>query len=73
MDGRTRDIEQRMALAFDLWETGDQIMLQNLRRRNPEASEEEIAELFQQWLLVRPGAEHGDASGDDFRVREIDL
>ena len=62
----------RMDLAFDLYETSDEIMRQNLRRRNPEASEEEIEELFQQWLLERPGAEHGDASGPTFRVRKID-
>jgi hypothetical protein len=38
-------------------------MRQNLRRRNPEASEEEIEEGIREWLGRRPGAEHGDGVG----------
>lgn len=72
MSSRDTDVLARMELAFDLYETSDEIMRQNLRRRNPEASEEEIEELFQQWLLERPGAEHGDASGPTFRARKIE-
>lgn len=63
-------VAERMAIAFDLWDMGDEIMRQNLRRRNPDASEAEIEELFRRWLLERPGAEHGDASGPMFRVRK---
>jgi len=38
-------------------------MRQNLRRRNPEASEEEIEKGIRQWLRRRPGAEDGDGVG----------
>jgi hypothetical protein len=38
-------------------------MLQNLRRRFPDASEEEIEWRLAAWLKERPGAEFGDAEG----------
>lgn len=52
-----------MELAFDLYEAAEEMMRQNLRRRNPEASEEEIEEGIREWLRHRPGAEHGDGVG----------
>lgn len=68
---RDPEVLERVRRAFELFELSEEIMLQNLRRRNPEASEEEIAAMYQRWLLARPGAEQGDASGPDFRVCEI--
>lgn len=58
---------------MELFELSEEIMLQNLRRRNPEADEATVQEMYQQWLFERPGAEHGDASGPHFRVRKLDL
>jgi hypothetical protein len=55
---------------FDLYQTAKDLMQQNLRRRYPEASEEEIAERLRAWLHHRPGAEHGDVSGP-VRVRQL--
>ena len=43
---------------------------ENLKRRHPEATEEEIEKMLVAWLHERPGAEHGDASGP-FRPRPI--
>jgi len=60
---RDPDVLQRMELTFDLYEAAEEIMRQNLRRRNPEASEEEIEEGIREWLRRRPGAEHGDGVG----------
>lgn len=57
----------RMRAAFDLFDLAVAIQRQNLRRRHPDASLEEIGSLLNAWLLHRPGAEHGDASGPDFR------
>jgi hypothetical protein len=55
--------------AFDLYEFSVAVMRQNLRRRHPEASEEEIEERLRAWKLERPGAEHGDAGGPPhFRI-----
>ena len=57
----------RMRAAFDLADLAVEIQRQNLRRRHPDASREEIGSLLNAWLLHRPGAEHGDASGPDFQ------
>lgn len=60
---RDPEVLRRMELAFDLAEAAEEIMRQNLRRRNPNASEEEIEAGIREWLGRRPGAEHGDAVG----------
>lgn len=52
-----------MKTAFDLYELAEAMMRQNLRRRDPSATEEEIEEGIREWLRKRPGAEHGDAEG----------
>ncbi len=54
---------ERLRLAFDLAETAERIMAQNLRRRNPDASPQELHRLLREWLHHRPGAEHGDGVG----------
>jgi Rv0078B-related antitoxin len=48
---------------LDLFETGLDLMRQNLRRSHPTADDEAIERLLQEWLLDRPGAESGDCSG----------
>jgi hypothetical protein len=60
---RNPTVLRRMEIAFDLYETAEQMMRQNLRRRNPAASDEEIERGIGEWLHRRPGAEHGDAEG----------
>jgi Rv0078B-related antitoxin len=65
---RDPKIMGRMRTTFDLFETAVRMQRQNLRRRDPDASDEEIARRLREWLHHRPGAEHGDASGPDFRV-----
>jgi hypothetical protein len=59
-------IAERYQLALDLFEAGEQIMRQNLRRRFPSARGDEIEAHLTAWLRTRPGAEGGDAIG---RVR----
>ena len=54
---------EKLRIALDLAEAGVELMLQNLRRRHPEADDAEVDRLLQAWLLERPGAEHGDAEG----------
>jgi hypothetical protein len=49
--------------ALDLFETGLQLMRQNLRRRHPDADDDVIDRLVDEWLLERPGAESGDCPG----------
>ncbi len=61
---RDPEIIDRMQTAFELYEAAEQIMEQNLRRRHPELSAEEIEERMVAWLRHRPpGAELGDAVG----------
>jgi len=54
---------ERLQLAFDLYDAGEDLMRQNLRRRHPSESAEQIEERLVAWLSTRPGAEHGDAPG----------
>jgi hypothetical protein len=54
---------ERLRLALDLFEAGELIMRQNLRRRFPAASAAEIEERLDRWLSERPGAEFGDTVG----------
>jgi Rv0078B-related antitoxin len=54
---------RRFRTTLALFEAGVSMMRQNLRRRFPEASEEEIQARLTEWLRHRPGAEHGDCTG----------
>jgi hypothetical protein len=53
----------RLRTAFDLFHTGERMMRQNLKRRHPEATLEEIERRLRAWMSERPGAEQGDAAG----------
>lgn len=61
---------ERLRIALDLHDAGVEMMRQNLRRRHPDADEQEIQRLLVAWLHERPGAEHGDAVGRPRRVIE---
>ncbi|HCF61524.1 MAG TPA: hypothetical protein DFS52_26455 [Myxococcales bacterium] len=63
-----QEIRERFELTMDLYELGEAMMRQNLRREHPEASEAEIEELLVAWLQKRPGAEYGDAPGRPGRL-----
>jgi hypothetical protein len=54
---------QRLRVALDLFESGVDLMRQNLRRRHPDAGDAEIEAKLDEWLSERPGAECGDAEG----------
>lgn len=58
-----QEIRERFELTMELYELGESMMRQNLRRQHPEASDAEIEERLVDWLQKRPGAEHGDAPG----------
>jgi hypothetical protein len=58
-----RVLEQRARATFELIELGMKLMRQNLRRRFPDETEEQIEQRFVEWLHERPGAEGGDAWG----------
>lgn len=63
MPDPTSSIADAFRTTLDLFETGVDLMRQNLRRSHPEASEEEIERLLRDWLRARPGAEFGDCLG----------
>lgn len=54
MTQATEDRARGLRIAFDLFEAGEAIMRQNLRRRYPEASESEIEAKLIAWLRDRP-------------------
>jgi hypothetical protein len=56
-------IVESFRATLDLFQTGVDVMRQNLRRRHPDASDEELDRLVRAWLLERPGAESGDSAG----------
>lgn len=41
---------ERMRIALDLYQVAEDIQRQNLRRRNPDATEEEIQQGIREWL-----------------------
>jgi signal transduction histidine kinase len=53
----------RLRAALEMFETGVQMMRQNLRRNHPSLSDAEIEARVTAWLRERPGAEFGDAVG----------
>ena len=54
---------QRLRLALDLYETGEKIMREGLKRRHADATPAQIDARLRAWLSHRPGAEAGDAAG----------
>lgn len=63
MAGDRDVLVQRLRMTLQLHEEGVRLMRQNLRRRDPGASPEEIDRRLREWLSERPGAEFGDAQG----------
>jgi hypothetical protein len=63
VDTDLRAAARRLQLAFDLYQTGEEMMRQKLRREHPALSPAEIEARVLEWLLDRPGAELGDSSG----------
>lgn len=59
----SRDAGARMRIALDLFELGENMLRQRLRRDRPSASAAEIEEAVRVWRTTRPGAESGDAPG----------
>lgn len=63
MPPSTPPIGEAFRTTLDLFDTGLDLMRQNLKRSHPEAGDEEIDRLLRQWLHERPGAELGDCPG----------
>jgi hypothetical protein len=63
MDSASSPVIAAFRATLDLFQTGVDLMRQNLRRRHPEAAEEDIDRLLRDWLIERPGAESGDSPG----------
>jgi Rv0078B-related antitoxin len=63
MSGASLSVVEAFRGTLDLFDTGLDLMRQNLRRNHPEAGDEEIERLLGVWLRDRPGAESGDCLG----------
>ncbi len=56
------EIFERARITFELCETAEKIMRQNIRRRHPELSEEEVEERLIEWYRRRPKDSYGRPS-----------
>jgi hypothetical protein len=54
---------ENLRMALELSETGERLMLQNLKRRFPAATAEELDRKLVEWLRERPTLEAADAEG----------
>jgi hypothetical protein len=61
-------VADALKTTLDMFGMGLDVMRQNLRRRHPGATDEEVERLLGEWLVERPGAESGDCPG-----RRVDL
>ena len=57
------DEAEKLRTALQLHDDGVALMRENLRRRHPDASHEDIEAQLLTWLRTRPGAEYGDSAG----------
>lgn len=60
---RTTLVIDRMRAALELFEIGETMLRQRLRRARPEATDAQIEAAVATWRTTRPGAEFGDAPG----------
>lgn len=52
--------ESRFRAVMELHEFSVRLMEDNIRRRQPQLSEEQVTQHLNKWLRTRPGAELGD-------------
>jgi hypothetical protein len=71
MSSRPSSVVAAFRTTLDLFETGLELMRQNLRRRHPEATDADIERLLSEWLVDRPGAKFGDCAGRPVDVNTI--
>ena len=57
---RDPEVLERMRITFELYQAAEDLMRQNLRRRSPCASAEQIEQGIREWLAGRPGAAEDD-------------
>lgn len=63
INDRPCSLAQRLLTALELFRDGEALMRQNLRRRRPNASSDDIEREMAAWVRHRPGALHGDSPG----------
>ena len=59
----TTRIAERIALAFDLYATGESLKREQIRRQHPELDPVAVETLLLAWLTDRPCAPYGDVLG----------
>jgi hypothetical protein len=57
---------QRLRFALEMFDVGLEMYRKKIERTQPQLTSAQVDLLVQQWLLVRPGAEHGDSAGVPF-------
>ncbi len=54
---------EKLETVFRLFDLAREMMREQLRRRFPQDPEERIEQKLRDWVMTRPGAEHGDSWG----------
>jgi hypothetical protein len=54
---------QKLRLALDMYEVGEQMQRMRLRRERPDVDATDIEAAVDAWRMTRPGAEAGDSAG----------
>lgn len=62
-DEERQKCAKRLKTALELADSGIALQRAKLRRRNPDAPDNDIDRKLRDWLHQRPGAEHGDSAG----------
>ncbi|MDX1584993.1 MAG: hypothetical protein R3338_15450 [Thermoanaerobaculia bacterium] len=68
---RDRQEAANLRLALELFEAGEQLKRQSLRRVRPDASDDDIESMIIDWLRTRPGATFGDCPGRRMSLEEL--
>lgn len=71
MIGYAEKEARNLRLALELFEAGEELKRQSLRRAHPEATESEIESMIIAWLRERPGAPYGDSPGRRISLDEF--
>jgi hypothetical protein len=54
---------EKLQITLDLCDLEEEMMRQDLRRRQPDEDEAAIERRLDDWFQTRPGAEYGDCEG----------
>lgn len=73
MIDREQNEARNLRFALELYQAGEDLKRQSLRRTHPGATDDEIETMIVDWLRERPGARYGDCPGRRLSLEELGL